>query len=104
MKQLPEIYYKSDFDDFETEMKGYRNDVFVIAPSGEIYEVFFYDPVRLTSDLGKGVYLSQPGLIILNVVNKKSIEESVIRLWEKNFFIYFKPINSLSNKHFDENI
>ena len=41
MNQLLKVHYKGEFDDFDTEMKGYRNDVFVISPDGEIFEVFF---------------------------------------------------------------
>jgi hypothetical protein len=104
MKSLPTLYYKSDFDDFETEMKGYRNDAFVKTPNGELYEVFFYDPVRLTQDLGNGLYLAHPGLIVLNKVNKESIEKAVVDLWERGFFNYFNPRKSISEMHFDENI
>ena len=100
----PRIYFKGEFDDFDSEMKGYRNDVFVISPDEQVYEVFFYDPVRLKNDLGEGAFLAQPGLIILNTVNKKSIEEAVSQLWEKGYFNYFKPVTSLTNKHFDEEI
>lgn len=98
------LHFKSSLDDFETEAKGYRNDVFIEVPTGEIYEVFFYDPVRLSQDLGNGEYLSRPGLIVLNCVNKKSIINSVTELWEKGYFNYFKPVTSLFNKHFEENI
>jgi hypothetical protein len=102
--EQPSVHFKGDFDDFDSEMKGYRNDVFVIAPTGEVYEVFFYDPVRLKNDLGAGLFLAQPGLIILNTVNKKSIEEAVKQLWQKGYFNYFKPVPSLKTKHFDEDI
>lgn len=104
MKPALKLHFKGEFDDFDTETKGYRNDVFVEAPSGEIYEVFFYDPVRLTNDLGNGIYLAQPGLIVLNTVNKVSIEKAVTDLWLRGYFDYFKPISSLKKKHFDENI
>lgn len=102
--EQPKIHFKGQLDDFDTEMKGYRNDVLVISPSGEIYEVFFYDPIRLKDDLGNGVFLAQPGLIVLNTVNKKSIVEAINQLWEKGFFNYFRPISTLASKHFDENI
>jgi hypothetical protein len=104
MRDYIKLHFKSDFDDFETEMKGYRNDVFVELPSGEIFEVFFYDPVRLSQDLGQGIFLSQPGLIILNIVNKTSIEKAVNDLWKRGYFNYFKPLSSINNKHFDEDV
>jgi|SRR6185312_5299918 hypothetical protein len=107
MEKPPELIFKagySESDDFEYEMKGYRNDVFVKMENGDLYEVFFYDPVRLTQDMGSGIYISQPGLIILNSVNRKSMEHAVLELWERGFFHYFKPRLSIIDKHFDENI
>lgn len=101
----PKLFFKcDDIDDFDTEMKGYRNDVFVILPSGEIYEVFFYDIVRLSQDMGAGLFIAPPGLIVIERVNKAFMEAAVIDLWEKGFFNYFIPRKSLSTKHFDENI
>lgn len=104
MEKNPELIFKSDVDDFESEMKGYRNDVFVRLPNGELYEVFFYDLVRLKQDMGNGSYLSQPGLIILNGVNRKSMEHAVVDLWKRGFFEHFKPRSSILEKHFDESI
>jgi hypothetical protein len=104
MSSTIKFHFKSNFDDFETEAKGYRNDVFVELPTGEIFEVFFYEPTRLSQDLGVGEYLSRPGLIILNTVNKKSIINSVTELWQKGYFNYFKPLTSIANNHFEENI
>jgi hypothetical protein len=104
MNLTPTIHYKGNLDDFETEMKGYRNDVLVKAPNGDMYEVFFYDPVRLANDLGNGSYLAHPGLIILKTVNKASIEMAIAELWAKGFFAYFKPLGPAMQKHFDENI
>jgi hypothetical protein len=98
------FYYKGNFDDFDSEMKGYRNDVFVELPNGEKYEVFFYDPERLISDLGNGFYISHPGLIVLKKVNKQAIELAVADLWERGYFNYFKPMNSDTQLHFDETI
>ena len=98
------LHFKSETDDFDSEMKGYRNDVFVILPDGCIYEVFFYAITRLKEDMGKGIFISQPGLIILDTVNKASIELAIVSLWERGFFKYFIPRSSLDEKHFEENI
>ena len=75
--QLKLFFKSNDIDDFDSEMKGYRNDVFVTMPDGSIYEVFFYDVVRLRQDMGTGVFITQPGLIILDKVNKASMELAV---------------------------
>lgn len=105
MAASPELIFKSkDIDDFESEMKGYRNDVWVRLPNGDIYEIFFYDLTRLEQDMGSETYLAKPGLIILNTVNRKSMEYSVLDLWERGYFEHLKPRSSLSEKHFDENI
>jgi hypothetical protein len=101
---IPKLFFKSETDDFDSEMKGYRNDVFVILDDGSIYEVFFYDMVRLKQDMGNGIFISQPGLIILETVNKLSIESAVVNLWKRGFFNYFIPRSSLDEKHFEENI
>ncbi|HET6255008.1 MAG TPA: hypothetical protein VFE32_13085 [Puia sp.] len=104
MEQNLELIFKSDIDDFDSEMKGYRNDVLVRLPNGEIYEIFFYDIVRLQQDMGDAIYLSQPGLIILNAVNKETIGYAVKDLWKRGYFEHLKPRLSISEKHFDENI
>jgi len=104
-ENMPKLFFKSnDIDDFYSEMKGYRNDVLVITPDGKIYEVFFYDIVRLGQDMGSGIFITQPGLIILDKVNKVSMELAVIDLWKRDFFKYFIPRSSLVEKHFEENI
>jgi len=103
-ENIPKVYFKSETDDFDSEMKGYRNDVFVIAPDSSIYEVFFYDIGRISQDMGNGIFITQPGLIILDIVNKASIESAVINLWKRGFFNYFIPRSSLDEKHFEENI
>ena len=62
---IPRLFFKcSEIDDFDSEMKGYRNDAFVIMPDSNIYEVFFYDNIRLEQDKGTGGFIAQPGLII----------------------------------------
>ncbi len=100
----PILLFKADYADWETESKGYSNVVFVKTPDGKLYEVFFYDPVRLSQDLGNGVYIANPGLIILNLVNKASMQIAVNELWEKGFFNYFNPVSSLDQKHFEETV
>ena len=105
IEDQPKLFFKSkDIDDFDSEMKGYRNDAFVILPSGSIYEVFFYDIVRLEQDMGTGTFITQPGLIVLDKVNKSGMELAVNDLWNRGFFNYFTPRSSLSAKHFEENI
>lgn len=104
-ESLPKLFFKSvNTYDFDSEMKGYRNDVFVSLPDGKIYEVFFYDIVRLKQDMGKGLFITQPGLIILDKVNKASMELAVIDLWKRGFFNYFISRVSLLEKHFEESI
>ena len=102
MEQNPELIFKSDIGDLESEMNGYRNDVFVRLPNGEIHEVFFYSLGRLGQDMGNGPYLSQPGLIILDTVNRRCMEHAVFDLWIKGFFEHLKPRASILEKHFDD--
>jgi hypothetical protein len=104
--KLPKLIFKADkyYLDYETEDKGYRNDVFVEMPNGDIIEVFFYDSVRLSQDLGDGVYIAKPGLIVLKKVNKSLMNKAIVELYEKGFFDYFTPRASLTENHFEENI
>jgi hypothetical protein len=42
MEKTPELIFKSpDIDDFESEMRGYRNDVFVRLPGGDYMKCSF---------------------------------------------------------------
>jgi hypothetical protein len=103
---LPIIIYKADnhWDDIDTEDKGYRNDVLVKLPGGEIVEVFFFDKVRLLQEMGDSPFLAKPGLIILSIVNKASISNAVINLYERGYFDYFKSRSSIDQNHFEEEI
>lgn len=104
-ENYPKIYFKADdYSDFETEDKGYRNDVFVEVSAGSFVEVFFYDTIRLQQDMGDTEYLSKPGLIILKIVNKDAIYKAVSALFKKGYFNYFATTQSISNNHFEENI
>ena len=103
--QLPEVIFKVDeYLDYETENKGYRNDVFVKLPNGDLIEVFFYDPVRLSQDMSDSIYITKPGLIVLKLVNKLNIRAAVNDLFKKGFFEYFTPRESPESLHFGENI
>jgi len=104
MKNSIEFVYKGDFDDFDTESKGFRNDVFVRLPSGLYYEVFFYDAHRIKTEIQEGSFIAHPGMIILDIVNRARIEEATQELFLKGFFNYFNPITDISSNHFDENI
>ncbi|BAZ08948.1 hypothetical protein NIES4071_07540 [Calothrix sp. NIES-4071] len=96
----PKLTFKygwDDRDDEETLMKGYRSDGIVESPEGEVYPVYFRDPIRLQQDLEAekelgSAFLAEPGLIILPEVTREAMENAVRQLWEQGYFESLKPL------------
>lgn len=89
--------YGFDHDDeIDTPLKGYRSDAIVVAPDGQEYTVYFYDPVRLRQDLEEEIkngrpYVAEPGLIILPQVTRQAMESAVQELWLQGYFAMLRP-------------
>ncbi|HAA30294.1 MAG TPA: hypothetical protein DCE56_24700 [Cyanobacteria bacterium UBA8553] len=102
MSGYPKLTFQygwDDTDEEETPMKGYRSDGIVHSPDGEMYPVYFIDPVRLQQDLEAEIelgspFLSEPGLIILPEVTREAMENAVRQLWEQDYFKSFKPLKA----------
>jgi hypothetical protein len=93
-KDTPLLIFRSGFserDEFETPLKGYRNDVIVELPDKKKFPVCFYDTTRLQQDIQDEKIIAEVGLIILKKVTKEKMEEAVIKLWRANYFDSFKP-------------
>ncbi len=96
----PKLTFKygwDDRDDDETLMKGYRSDGIVHSPEGEMYPVYFIDPIRLQQDLEAeeelgSAFLAYPGLIILPEVTREAMENVVKQLWKQGYFESLKPL------------
>ncbi|MBD2777128.1 hypothetical protein [Iningainema tapete] len=96
----PKLTFKygwDDRDDEETSMKGYRSDGVVQSAEGEMYPVYFIDPIRLQQNLEAedelgSAFLAEPGLIILPEVTREAMENVVRQLWEQGYFECLKPL------------
>lgn len=91
MSDYPKLTFKygwDDKDEEETPMKGYRSDGIVQSAEGEMYPVYFIDPVRLQQDLeaeteNGSPFLTEPGLIVLPEVTLEAMENVVKKLWRQ---------------------
>jgi hypothetical protein len=105
MADYPKLTFKygwDDRDEEETPMKGYRSDG-IVQTEGEIYSVYFIDPVRLQQDLEAeselgNAFLAEPGLIILPEVNREAMENAVRQLWEQGYFKFLKSLEVEAEK------
>ena len=91
---LPLLVFESGFsevDEFETPMKGYRNDVTVELPDKRKFSVCFYDPIILQEDLKDEPMIADVGLIIIPKVTKEAMQEAVNKLWKINYFDHLMP-------------
>ncbi len=85
MANYPKLTFKygwDEKDEEETPMKGYRSDGILENQEGEMYRVYFIDPVRLQQDLEAerelgSPFLAEPGLIILPEVTREAMENAV---------------------------
>ena len=79
----------SEYNEFFSEEKGYRQDVVVIADKKK-YKVYITDLTRLTQDYEleneNGGYWQEPNLIIVKSVNRSEIEKTIDRLYKVGFF------------------
>ncbi|MBW4601260.1 MAG: hypothetical protein KME29_17210 [Calothrix sp. FI2-JRJ7] len=106
MADYPKLSFKygwEDRDDEETPMKGYRSDGILQSPEGEMYTVYFIDPIRLQQDLeaeqeaGSALF-AEPGLIILPEVTREAMENVVRQLWEQGYFESLKTLKIEAEK------
>jgi hypothetical protein len=99
--KFSELIFKhgcGDRDEAETPMRGYRDDVLVKLDDGRTYRVTFYDPVRLHQTLedeaGLGVnYFAEPGLIVVQRVDREGMERAARELALSDFFSYLRPVD-----------
>ena len=94
MEVKPTLSYSFDIAVYEEEVKkkGYCNDVIVTLSDHSKYKVCFYDPIRLAQDLEEENYIAEPGLIIIEEVSVKNIENAIHELWLGGYSEQVKPI------------
>ena len=101
MEAKPEIIFKFDMNssiEEEISRKGWCNAFIVVLPDKSEYELIFYDPVRLMQDIKATMertnLFAEPGLIVIEDVTKKNMEDAVFKIWKAGYFDSLKPINS----------
>lgn len=87
-----EIYFEEDSDlvEFESESKGYRNDVFV-KEHNLIYKLNVYSMIRLQQDFESeiesyGYYAIEPNLVLVHDVKREVIIDTILKLKNQNYF------------------
>jgi hypothetical protein len=95
------ILFEHLFDELtqiETDARGCLNHVFVKDRDDQIYEVAFYDCVRLAQDLEYEVSsgrmcIADPGMIVLPAVRLANMKTAVEHLSNEGFFRRMIPIS-----------
>jgi hypothetical protein len=88
------LTFTQNFDEHLADMvkeKGWCGLGVVELPNGTRMDLFFYDPVRLASDLESvlksgGVCIAYPNMIIIPKVTREYMEAAVKQLYEKGYF------------------
>jgi hypothetical protein len=85
----------TEFDEFDTPMRGYRSGVY-LDNNGQCYPLYFYDPYRLSADLESTMewdekyrrnYIAEHGIVIIPEVSLKNMLDVVYSLLDKeNYF------------------
>lgn len=85
---FPEHY--DDLAAFETEHKGYLDNVIVALESGRTVTLAFRDNWNVEHDeTGKtaaGSYLAIPNLVVLTIVSRQAILEAIAELAKTDYF------------------
>lgn len=87
-----EIYFEEDSElaEFESESKGYRNDVFV-KEHNTIYKLNIYSMIRLKQDFyseieSYGYYAIEPNLVLVHDVKREVVIDTILKLKSQNYF------------------
>lgn len=86
------IIYEDDteFAEFDTLCKGFRNDVIVVSNNRK-YRLYFTNIERLYQDVKSefdrdGMYLDIPNTVIVREITKQEIEKKIKMLYEQGLF------------------
>ena len=98
----PRLIFREPFEEliaYEVAKKGWYNGMTVELENGAQYEVFFYDPVRLSRDLEFEVrqgnpFVAEPGMIVVPEISETSMREAIFTLFKDGWFDHLRPMNS----------
>jgi len=81
---------------FEAHGRGYLSHVCVDV-EGQLYPVFFYDPIRLSQDLQTNdengrPFLADAGMIVVSEITLETMQNAIQHLYVEGFFNRFVPI------------
>lgn len=101
-----EIYFEEDSDlmEFESESKGYRNDIFV-KEQNLVYKLNVYSIIRLQQDFDSeiesyGYYAIEPNIILVREVKKDEIIDTLLKLKNQNYFSEILPSKEINIEGF----
>lgn len=106
LDKYPRLIFREPFDErtaFEVNQKGWYSGLTVELEAGRQYEVFFYDPVRLSQDLEMTVQqgkpcIAEPGMIVVPEITEVSMREAIAMLFRDGWFNQLWPINLSGNE------
>ena len=81
----------NDLESFEISSKGWLGGVRALAKTGDVFELTFYDPVRLSQGIedehksGKIGFVER-GLIVVPEVTKQNIELAIEQAEKEGYF------------------
>jgi hypothetical protein len=96
---FPKLSFTQEFDESLADMvreKGWCGLGVVELPNGTRVDVFFYDPIRLASDLWSlikdgGACVAYPNMIVVPEVTREYMDAAVKELYNKGYFDSYKP-------------
>jgi hypothetical protein len=92
------LVFEREFDDraaAEAKSRGYLSHISVRVNGGDLFPVFFYDPVRLAQDLEEETklgepFLADPAMIVVPDVTIENMFKAASKLADRGFFEYFR--------------
>src|SRR4051812_8570693 len=83
--------YYDERGEWEAQEKGWLQGVEVRFLNGDVYPVFFYDPVRLAQDLETDTkhgrpFVAHPGMIVIPEITREAILDVIGKLVDEAYF------------------
>ena len=100
-KVYPQLHFAEPFESvaWQFTAKGFYSGAEVELADGSRYQVFFYDPVRLSHDLQAEAeagrpYVAEPGMIVIPEITEANMRFAIERLHEEGWFKHLQPIGA----------
>lgn len=95
------LKYRSGLSEFESESKGYLDDIAVGFCNELIAPMSLIIPIRIKQDLASEMYygrpfFTEPGLVVVSEISYKNAEIIASELAKRKYFDHLKPISDHS--------